>query len=137
MSLKSASLPDMTIWEWLANSALLASFAFVLYAGAQRAPVMDDARTLKNQLEEIDRALREAEAMGKKPAGASWQPEEYLPLLRVKYARLRESGQDPFGNSYGPIPAGQRPRVPAATQTQVAETVDVSFWSPYTVEPAP
>jgi hypothetical protein len=126
----------MTIWEWLAILVLVAGFATVLGVGAGRAPVVDNARVMKNQLEEIDRAIREAEAAGKRPDDGQWAPGEYLPLLRDKHARLRESGLDPFGNPYGPVPAGGRPEVPAATQSLLAGTLDVSFWSPFRVQAA-
>lgn len=129
MALRSS--PGMTFLEWLALAALVAGFGVVLATGAKRAPMVDDARTLKNELEEIDRAIRVAETSGQKPADGVWDPPEFLPLLREKFTRLRESGLDPFGNPYPPVPAGARPTVAPQTLQSLQGQLDPSFWRPF------
>ena len=121
----------MTFWEWFAILALVASFGYLLAAGARRAPVVDKARALKNDLEEIDRAIREAEAAGKMPDDGVWDPEEFRPLLREKFQRIREKGVDPFGHAFAPVPHRGRPIVPPDTTRAVAGVIDDSFWSPF------
>lgn len=121
----------MTVWEWFAILALLACFGYVLAAGARRAPVVDKARVLKNDLEEIDRAIREAESAGQHPADGLWDPEEFRPLVREKFQRIREQGVDPFGHPFSPVPYQGRPMVPPATILELAGVVDDSFWRPF------
>lgn len=121
----------MTVWEWLAILVLVACFGYVLASGARRAPVIDKARVLKNDLEAIDRAIREAEASGKRPDDGIWDAHEFRSLLPDKYKRIREQGVDPFGNPFAPVPYQGRPIVPSATSREVAGVVDDSFWSPF------
>jgi hypothetical protein len=121
----------MTVWEWFAILGLVACFGFLLAAGAKRAPIVDKARTLKNDLEEIDRAIREAESAGKSPDDGVWDPEEFRPLVREKYQRIREQGVDPFGHTFAPVPYHGRPIVPPETSRQLAGIIDDSFWSPF------
>jgi type II secretory pathway pseudopilin PulG len=129
MARRSSS--GMTLLEWLAVIALVAGFGAVLVAGARRAPMVDEARTLKNELEEIDRAIRAAENSGQKPSDGVWDPPEFLPLLREKFTRLRESGSDPFGNPYPPVPVGARPTVAPETLQSLQGQLDPSFWRPF------
>lgn len=119
----------MTIWEWFAILVLVASFGYLLAAGAKRAPLVDKARALKNDLEEIDRAIREAEAAGKAPDDGVWDAEEFRPLVREKYQRIREEGVDPFGHVFAPVPFQGRPIVPPDTTRELAGIIDDSFWS--------
>lgn len=121
----------MTIWEWLAILGLVACFSYLLAAGAKRAPIIDKARALKNDLEEIDRAIRQAEAAGQAPADGVWDPEEFRPLVREKFQRIRDEGLDPFGHAFAPVPFQGRPMVPPATTLALAGVVDDSFWSPF------
>lgn len=128
----------MTVWEWLAILAVAGVFGSVLVAGAKRAPMVDVARSMKNELEEIDRVIREAEAAGRQPGDGIWDPAEYLPLLKPKFSELKETGKDRFGNSYGPVRTGGRPEVPAATATRLRGIIDPVFWSPFReASPAP
>ena len=126
-----ANAPGMTVWEWLAILAVAAGFGFVLHAGYQRAPQVDDARVLKNELEEIDRVIRKAEADGAKPADGTWDPPEFLPMVRDQFTRLRETGNDPFGNPYPPVEMGARPAVADATVSELGDAIHPSFWSPF------
>lgn len=121
----------MTVWEWLAILGLAACFGYVLAEGARRAPVVDKARVLKNDLEEIDRAIREAEAGGGRPEDGVWDPAEFRPLVREKFQRIREQGVDPFGHPFAPVPYQGRPMVPPATTLELAGVVHESFWSPF------
>ena len=121
----------MTLWEWFAILSLLACFGYLLAAGAKRAPVVDKARSVKNELEEIDRAIREAEATGKIPEDGLWHPEDFRPLLKEKFRRIREQGVDSFGNAFVPVPYHGRPIVPPETTREVAGVIDDSFWSPF------
>lgn len=131
----------MTIWEWLVLLAVAGGFVTVLAAGARRAPVVDQARTLKNELEEIDRVVRTEENAGRKPDDGVWDPAEYRAMVKEKFTRLRETGLDPFGGAYPPVPAGQRPEVAAATAEKLQGTIDEAYWSPFhpagTKPPAP
>jgi hypothetical protein len=122
----------MTIWEWLVLLAIAGSFAAVLAAGANRASIVDPARTLKNELEEIDRVIRQRREAGQVPPGGVWQPEDFRPLVREKFRRLRDTGLDPFGNPYAAVSAGQRPAVPAATAARLHGRLGDWFWSPFT-----
>ena len=126
----------MTVWEWLAILAVVIGFGVVLNTGYRRAPQVNDARTLKNELEEIDRVIRKAEAAGSKPADGSWDPPEYLPLVREQFTRMRETGNDPFGNPYPPVPLGCRPAVAEETIAALGTTIDATFWSPFPPAPA-
>ena len=121
----------MTLWEWFAILGLVACFSYLLAAGAKRAPTIDKARMLKNDLEEIDRAIREAEAEGKVPDDGVWDPDEFRPLVREKFRRIRHEGVDPFGHTYAPVPYRGRPIVPPETSLSIGGVVDESFWSPF------
>ena len=121
----------MTVGEWFSILSLVACFVYLLAAGAKRAPVVDKARALKNDLEEIDRAIREDEAAGKIPDDGVWDPAEFRPLVRGKFQRIREKGVDPFGHSFAPVPYRGRPIVPPDTLLAVAGIIDDSFWRPF------
>ena len=75
--------------------------------------------------------IREAEAAGKIPDDGVWDPEEFRPLLREKFLRIREKGVDPFGHAFAPVPYHGRPIVPPETTREVAGVIDDSFWSPF------
>lgn len=121
----------MTLWEWFAILTLVVCFGYLLAAGAKRAPVVDKARSVKNELEEIDRAIREAEAAGKIPDDGLWDPHQFRPLVRDKFRRIRDQGVDAFGHAFAPVPLHGRPIVPPETSREVAGVIDDSFWSPF------
>lgn len=121
----------MTPWEWFSILALLSCFGYLLAAGARRAPVVDKARVLRNELVEIDRAIRGAEKAGKSPDDGVWDPEEFRPLVREKFRRIREQGVDAFGHAFAAVPFQGRPIVPPETTRAVAGVIDDSFWSPF------
>jgi len=120
--------------EWTMLAALVLGFAGFLWQGARRAPVVDEARRMKSELWEIDRAVRPLND-GSRTSSRRIEPAEYLPLVREKFRRLREQGSDPFGNPYPAIPDGGRIQVPAATGEALAGYLDASFWSPFAIEP--
>ena len=121
----------MTVWEWLVLLAVAGGFVTVLSAGARRAGTVDLARTMKNELEEIDRVIRFEENEGRQPEDGLWDPPEYRALVKEKFVRLRETGLDPFGGAYPPVPAGQRPEVAEDTAATLRGTIDPAFWSPF------
>ena len=123
----------MTLWEWLALLVVAGGFATVLAAGVRRAPLVDQARTLKNELEEIDRVIRLQEKNGNHPADGAWDPEDFRPLVKEKFRRLRETGCDPFGGAYPAVPDGRRPEIAPATVLHLKGRVDPAFWSPFRV----
>ena len=126
----------MTIWEWLALSGLVLSFAVLLIQGARRSPDVANARALKAELHEITRVLRQAEAAGEHPPNGIWQSAEYLKRVDPTFTRLHETGEDPFGTAYGDIPVGARPVVPRVSLEQIVVPLDASFWSPFPLEGA-
>ena len=44
---------------------------------------------------------------------------------------LYRTGQDIFGNGYGPLTVDTIPKVPAATFTALSDVAPSTFWSPY------
>jgi len=121
-----------SLWEWLLVLVVAAGFVTVLVSGARRAPVVDKARQMKNELEEIDRVLREQESLGNRPLDNSWDPGDYLPLVRKKFTRMKTEGVDPFGHPYESVPwDGHRPPVPAATARELEGLIDPPFWNPF------
>lgn len=125
----------ITIWECLLVLGVVGVFATILVTGARRAPVVDAARQMKDELEEIDRVTREAQETGEAPASGVWRPGDYLPRVRRKFTRLREEGTDPFGNAWVAFPVDGRPVVPQATARELDGVIDPAFWSPFQVEP--
>ena len=51
----------------------------------------------------------------------------YIKTGSVLYA----SGEDIFGDAYGPFAVDSSPKVPASAYTTLSDVAPVSFWSPY------
>lgn len=126
----------VTAAEWILIGIVVACMAAVLFTGWSRAETAETARRLKNELEEIDRRVRPF-ADEQRLATRDIAPEEYRPLVRESFRRIREEGTDPLGNPYPPIPRGGRIAVPLATAEALDGLIHPTVWRPFVIEGQP
>jgi prepilin-type N-terminal cleavage/methylation domain-containing protein len=107
--------------------ALLASIAVPNFLRArkrsQATRILEDLRMLDNATDEY--AIDNNKTSGMNPAFADLKA--YLKTGSMLY----NTGQDLFGDSYGPFTVDTIPKVPAAAYATLSDAAPLSFWSPY------
>ena len=119
-----------TLVEIMIVVAIIALLAAIAVPGFLRARKRSQASKILNDLRLIDGAVDQyAIETGKKTNDvvnvADWT--NYL----KKDTRLFATGQDLFGDDYGPQTVDTLPIVPAAAWTTLSDVADTGFWSPY------
>jgi type II secretory pathway pseudopilin PulG len=107
--------------------ALLASIAVPNFLRArkrsQATRILEDLRMIDNATDEY--AIETNRTSGMNPAFTDLK--SYLKTGSVLYS----TGQDIFGDSYGPFTVDSIPKVPANAYTTLSDVAPLSFWSPY------
>ena len=107
--------------------ALLASIAVPNYLRArkrsQATRILEDLRVLDNATDEY--AIENNKTSGMNPVFSDLK--NYLKVSSVLY----NTGQDIFGDSYGPFTVDTIVKVPSAAYTTLSDVAPASFWSPY------
>jgi len=119
-----------TLVEIMIVVAIIALLAAIAVPGFLRARKRSQASKIINDLRMIDSAMDQyAIETGKKSndpiAVSDWT--NYVKKDTVLYA----TGQDLFGDDYGPQTVDQHPVVPAAAKTNLSDVTDDAFWSPF------
>jgi prepilin-type N-terminal cleavage/methylation domain-containing protein len=119
-----------TLVEIMIVVAIIALLAAIAVPGFLRARKRSQASKIINDLRLIDSAMDQyAIETGKKTddpiAVSDWT--NYLKKDTVLYA----TGQDLFGDDYGPQTVDQHPSVPSNAKTNLSDVTDDAFWSPF------
>ena len=119
-----------TLVEIMIVVAIIALLAAIAVPGFLRARKRSQASKIINDLRMIDSAMDQyAIETGKKSndpiAVSDWT--NYVKKDTILYA----TGQDLFGNDYGPQTVDLHPVVPAEAKTNLSDVTDDAFWSPF------
>lgn len=119
-----------TLVEIMIVVAIIALLAAIAVPGFLRARKRSQASKILNDLRMIDGAVDQyAIETGRKtndPVGvADWT--NYL----KKNTNLYRTGQDLFGDDYGPQTVDTVPQVPSSALTTLSDVAGTGFWSPY------
>jgi type II secretory pathway pseudopilin PulG len=110
--------------------AIIALLAAIAVPGFLRARKRSQASKILNDLRMIDGAVDQyAIETGRKSGDvvvvADWT--NYLKKDTILY----RTGQDPFGDDYGPQTVDSLPGVPPNAFAGLSDVADTTFWSPY------
>lgn len=119
-----------TLVEIMIVVAIIALLAAIAVPGFLRARKRSQATRVLNDLRLIDSAVDQYAIETNKASGSSVSVVDWTNYLK-KGTALFNTGNDIFGNSYGPQTVDSLPGVPAATRATLSDVVDTSFWSPY------
>ena len=119
-----------TLVEIMIVVAIIALLAAIAVPGFLRARKRSQASKIINDLRLIDSAMDQYAIETAKRTGdpintADWT--NYLKKDTVLYA----TGQDLFGNDYGPQTVDDHPVVPALSKNNLSDVTDDAFWSPF------
>ena len=110
--------------------AIIALLAAITVPGFVRARKRSQAAKILNDLRLIDSAVDQYANETAKKSGDAVGLTDWTNYLK-KNTNLFATGQDLFGDDYGPQTVDQLPHVPAVAKTNLAPVADDSFWSPY------
>lgn len=119
-----------TLVEIMIVVAIIALLAAIAVPGFLRARKRSQASKIINDLRLIDSAMDQYAIETAKKTGdpintADWT--NYLKKDTVLYA----TGQDLFGDDYGPQTVDSHPSVPANAKANLSDVTDDTFWSPF------
>jgi prepilin-type N-terminal cleavage/methylation domain-containing protein len=119
-----------TLVEIMIVVAIIALLAAIAVPGFLRARKRSQASKILNDLRMIDSAVDQYAIETSKKTGdpiavADWT--NYVKKDTVLYA----TGQDLFGNDYGPQTVDKLPSVPTNAKTNLSDVTDDAFWSPF------
>jgi prepilin-type N-terminal cleavage/methylation domain-containing protein len=119
-----------TLVEIMIVVAIIALLASIAVPGFLRARKRSQATRILNDLRILDGAIDLYAIENNKASGAHPIFSDLKVYLK-KGSILYNTGNDIFGNSYGPFSVDSLPAVPAAAKTALSDVADPSFWSPY------
>lgn len=119
-----------TLVEIMIVVAIIALLAAIAVPGFLRARKRSQASKILNDLRLIDGAVDQYAIENSKASGDIVNTADWTNYLK-KDTNLYATGQDLFGNAYGPQTVDSLPHVPASTKTSLSDVTDDSFWSPY------
>jgi len=119
-----------TLVEIMIVVAIIALLAAIAVPGFLRARKRSQASKIINDLRLIDSAVDQyaietAKKTGDPVAVSDWT--NYLKKDTVLFA----TGQDLFGDNYGPQTVDTHVSVPAAAKSNLSDVTDDAFWSPF------
>ena len=119
-----------TLVEIMIVVAIIALLAAIAVPGFLRARKRSQASKILNDLRMIDAAIDQyAIENGKKTGDAVGVP-DWTNYVK-KDSTLFATGQDLFGNDYGPQSVDTLPKPPKASYNALEDVIDSTFWSPY------
>jgi prepilin-type N-terminal cleavage/methylation domain-containing protein len=130
MKMHSSGRKAFTLVEIMIVVAIIALLAAIAVPGFVRARKRSQAAKILNDLRLIDSAVDQYAIETSKRSGDPVDVTDWTNYLK-KNTNLFSTGQDLFGDDYGPQTVDQLPHVPATAKTNLAPVADDSFWSPY------
>ena len=119
-----------TLVEIMIVVAIIALLAAIAVPGFLRARKRSQASKILNDLRMIDAAVDQYAIETSKITGSPVDVTDWTNYLK-KNAILYNTGQDLFGDDYGPQTVDSLPKVPASAYATLSDVADTSFWSPY------
>jgi prepilin-type N-terminal cleavage/methylation domain-containing protein len=130
MKMHSSGRKAFTLVEIMIVVAIIALLAAIAVPGFVRARKRSQAAKILNDLRLIDSAVDQYAIETAKKTGDTVGVTDWTNYLK-KNTNLFATGQDLFGDDYGPQTVDQLPHVPSSAKTNLAPVADDSFWSPY------
>jgi len=119
-----------TLVEIMIVVAIIALLAAIAVPGFLRARKRSQASKILNDLRMIDSAVDQyAIETGRKTGDVVGIP-DWTNYLK-KNTKLYLSGQDLFGDDYGPQTVDTLPSVPSTAYATLSDVASTGFWSPY------
>ena len=110
--------------------AIIALLAAIAVPGFLRARKRSQASKILNDLRMIDSAVDQYAIETGKKSGDPIDVTDWTNYIK-KDINLFVTGQDLFGNPYGPQTVDSLPALPNASWTALSDVADTTFWSPY------
>jgi prepilin-type N-terminal cleavage/methylation domain-containing protein len=119
-----------TLVEIMIVVAIIALLAAIAVPGFLRARKRSQASKILNDLRMIDSAVDQYAIETSKSTGSTVGTADWTNYLK-KDTSLYATGQDLFGDAYGPQTVDSLPKVPANAWSTLSDVADTAFWSPY------
>jgi prepilin-type N-terminal cleavage/methylation domain-containing protein len=119
-----------TLVEIMIVVAIIALLAAIAVPGFLRARKRSQASRILNDLRMIDAAVDQYAIETNRVAGFVVEVPDWTNYVK-KNAILYNTGQDLFGDNYGPQTVDTLPKVPVNAFATLSDVADTSFWSPY------
>lgn len=110
--------------------AIIALLAAIAVPGFLRARKRSQASKILNDLRMISGAVDQYAIENSKKSDDTVAVSDWTNYLK-KDTNLFLTGQDLFGNDYGPQTVDSLPKVPQSTYDALSDVADNTFWSPY------
>ena len=119
-----------TLVEIMIVVAIIALLAAIAVPGFLRARKRSQASKIINDLRLIDAAVDQYAIETAKKSDDPVAVADWTNYLK-KDTNLYATGQDLFGDDYGPQTVDHHPSVPASAKTTLSDVTDDAFWSPF------
>lgn len=119
-----------TLVEIMIVVAVIALLAAIAVPGFLRSRKRSQAAKILNDLRMIDSAIDQYAIETSKLSGAAIDTIDWTNYVK-KDTTLYSTGQDLFGDDYGPQTVDSLPAAPATAWTSLSDVADTTFWSPY------
>jgi prepilin-type N-terminal cleavage/methylation domain-containing protein len=119
-----------TLVEIMIVVAIIALLAAIAVPGFLRARKRSQASKILNDLRLIDAAVDQYAIETTKKSGDPVEVTDWTNYLK-KDTVLFATGQDLFGDNYGPQTVDSLPKVPDSAKTALSDVTDTAFWSPF------
>jgi prepilin-type N-terminal cleavage/methylation domain-containing protein len=119
-----------TLVEIMIVVAIIALLAAIAVPGFLRARKRSQASKIINDLRLIDSAMDQYAIETAKTSGAPISTADWTNYLK-KDTVLYATGQDLFGDDYGPQTVDEHPVVPANAKAVLSDVTDDAYWSPF------
>jgi prepilin-type N-terminal cleavage/methylation domain-containing protein len=119
-----------TLVEIMIVVAIIALLAAIAVPGFLRARKRSQASRILNDLRLIDAAVDQYAIETSKSTGSTVNVSDWTNYLK-KDTVLYTTGQDLFGDDYGPQTTDSLPKVPANAWNSLSDVADAGFWSPF------
>jgi len=126
----TSRLNGFTLVEIMIVVAIIALLAAIAVPGFLRSRKRAQATKILNDLRLIDSAVDQYAIETNKATGTTVNVTDWTNYMK-KGSTLYNTGQDLFGDIYGPQTVDSLPNVPSNAKTVLSDVVDASFWSPY------
>jgi prepilin-type N-terminal cleavage/methylation domain-containing protein len=119
-----------TLVEIMIVVAIIALLAAIAVPGFLRARKRSQASKILNDLRMIDSAVDQYAIENARSSGSTVEVTDWTNYVK-KDSVLYATGQDLFGNPYGPQTVDSIPQVPTAAYNNLSDVTDDAFWSPF------
>jgi prepilin-type N-terminal cleavage/methylation domain-containing protein len=119
-----------TLVEIMIVVAIIALLAAIAVPGFLRARKRSQASKIINDLRLIDAAVDQYAIENARASGSTVNVADWTNYLK-KDTNLYATGEDLFGNPYGPQTVDSIPKVSTSAYNTLSDVADNTFWSPY------